>query len=40
MIELAIDGGEPTRAEPFPAHYLGASVLGSEELALLERGEE
>ena len=33
--KLAIDGGAPVRQKPLPAAYLGTSVLGSEELALL-----
>jgi 8-amino-3,8-dideoxy-alpha-D-manno-octulosonate transaminase len=33
--KLAIDGGTPLRAGPWPAPYYGASVLGDEELALL-----
>ncbi len=35
MDSLAIDGGEPVRQAPSPPRYLGASVLGSEELELL-----
>jgi 8-amino-3,8-dideoxy-alpha-D-manno-octulosonate transaminase len=33
--DLAINGGTPVRAHPWPASYYGASVLGEEELALL-----
>lgn len=36
MSELAINGGAPVRTEPFPSNLPGASVLGSEEMALLE----
>lgn len=32
---LAIDGGKPVRSKPLPAPYLGASILGKEELELL-----
>ena len=35
VTQLAVDGGEPLRSRPFPARYLGASLLGDEELALL-----
>jgi len=33
--KLAIDGGTPVRTTPLPNPYLGASVLGEEELSLL-----
>ena len=33
--KLAIDGGAPVRQNPLPLPYLGTSVLGDEELALL-----
>ena len=33
--KLALDGGQPVRTTPFPARYLGTSVMGDEELALL-----
>lgn len=32
---LALDGGTPVRTKPLPAAYLGTSVMGEEELALL-----
>jgi len=32
---LALHGGQPVRSTPFPPSYLGASLLGEEELALL-----
>lgn len=32
---LAIDGGTPVRTAPWPSRYLGTSVMGDEELALL-----
>ncbi|MCX5660768.1 MAG: aminotransferase class V-fold PLP-dependent enzyme [Planctomycetota bacterium] len=35
LAPLAIAGGQPVRAKPLPAAYLGTSVMGDEELALL-----
>ena len=33
--KLSIDGGAPVRLNPLPAPYLGTSLIGDEELALL-----
>lgn len=33
--QLAMDGGTPVRTEPLPKPYLGASVIGDDELMLL-----
>ena len=34
--KLALEGGTPVRTRPWPAPYYGASLLGDEEMALLE----
>jgi len=35
MTRFAIDGGDPVRTTELPSPYLGTSVMGAEELALL-----